>query len=713
MAAKLVAEEGALKGLVLSLEDSDHWVIGRDPDACQLLIEDPSASRKHLICRTTPEGILVENLSTTNPVQINDVEVKDPTLLKNGDAVKIGSGTFRFYAEAAARLFEGNVTKDEEGKETPEKQPAEKPEEKVAEKPEEKAEKPEEKQEAAPEPEAKSEVGVEVKEEIAHNDEQSQQDLSKDKAMEPQRSAEEPSAEAAQGRMTAAAPIAPQQAPTPLHEGTEEKHDTIYDEEPSGKASIAEINFGLLETGRWLLKVIGGPNNGAEFPMQTGSSYIIGTDPYACDVVFHDTSVSRQHARISVGPDDSLTIEDLKSRNKTVIDGEPLTGKTTLKPNSIITTGTTSFVVFDREGEMQTIVAPLFSLNTSTTSSKKDETPKPKSEEEIKLEQQQAALAHQQALESEAAFKAKTTADHHTTVAGLILMGILASLLVVAGIGTATLFRSEPIVKAEAIDFNAALDKAMAGVPTVRYSYNKATGQLLLIGHVLTLQDKSQLLYGLQGLKFIKSIDDSGIVIDEGVWRETNQLLEKNPEWRGINIISTTPGQFVLTGYMRTRAQADKLSEYLTNNFPYPDLLEKRVVIDEDITSAANAIFKTHGLKNIDLHLENGELTVGGSIPQGAGDELTKALKEVQEVRGVRTIFNQTKEQAPEEGITNISDHYEVTGTSSHHGAISVVINGRILNKGDIIDGMTISAIQANTIYLEKDGAKYRIDFNR
>jgi hypothetical protein len=86
----------------------------------------------------------------------------------------------------------------------------------------------------------------------------------------------------------------------------------------------------------------------------------------------------------------------------------------------------------------------------------------------------------------------------------------------------------------------------------------------------------------VMGAPIIKSIDDSGIVIDEGIWRETNQILEKNPEWKGINIISSSPGQFVLSGYMRTRAQAEKLSDYLSNNFPYPDLLEKRIVVDED-----------------------------------------------------------------------------------------------------------------------------------
>ncbi len=50
--------------------------------------------------------------------------------------------------------------------------------------------------------------------------------------------------------------------------------------------------------------------------MQAGNNYVIGTDPQTCDIVFHDTSVSRQHARISVTPEDTLFIEvtDCKSR---------------------------------------------------------------------------------------------------------------------------------------------------------------------------------------------------------------------------------------------------------------------------------------------------------------------------------------------------------------------------------------------------------------
>ena len=64
----------------------------------QLLIEDPLASRKHMICRTSPQGIIVENLSTTNPVEVNTEQVSAPRLLQDGDTLKIGSGLFRFHS---------------------------------------------------------------------------------------------------------------------------------------------------------------------------------------------------------------------------------------------------------------------------------------------------------------------------------------------------------------------------------------------------------------------------------------------------------------------------------------------------------------------------------------------------------------------------------------------------------------------------------------
>jgi hypothetical protein len=41
-----------------------------------------------------------------------------------------------------------------------------------------------------------------------------------------------------------------------------------------------------------------------------------------------------------------------------------------------------------------------------------------------------------------------------------------------------------------------------------------------------------------------------------------------------------------------------------------------------------------------------------------------------------------------------------------------VVINGRILSLGENLDGMTITNIMPTMVLLEKDGLKFRINYN-
>lgn len=646
MAAKLVAEEGNLKGLVLSLDEGEQWIIGRDPDACQLLIEDPSASRRHLLCRNTPEGIVVENLSATNPVQVNEEEVKEPRLLQTGDSVKIGSGVFRFYAEAAAQLIkEDPVTSEPSASKNGTEHPAENL------------------------PQAIEDVNI-------------QQEAPQPMANKPQVQVSE------------------------IENPVEERHNTIFDEEnPDDKNVLAEIDFGLVDTGRWLLKVIGGPNNGAEFSMQSGSTYIIGTDPNSCDIVFHDTSVSRQHAKLTFSQEDAMTIEDLKSRNGTLLDGVPLQGKQPLPPNTLVSMGTTSFVVYDREGEMQTIISPLM---PSIVKVLQKEEPKKEAVDEKELEAARAAQLNAELLEQ----AQKEKANHN--LGAFILIGIITGLFVIAAIGTSTLFKSEPVINKEVVDTTKALDDVFAPFPSVKYTFNKNSGRLFLVGHVITASDKNQLLNNLQGLKFIKSIEDTGIVIDEYVWREINQVLEKNPSWKGITVHSPSPGKFVLSGYLQTKSQADRLSEYITANFPYLDLLEKRVVVDEEIVSTINNQLQTMGFNAVQVQLASGEVTLTGGIPPAKAADFNALVADIKNIPGIRGVKNFVTNLAPESATINISDKYEVTGVSTlGAGNLSVVINGRILTKGDILDGMSITSINRNMILLEKDGVKYRIDYSK
>ena len=302
--------------------------------------------------------------------------------------------------------------------------------------------------------------------------------------------------------------------------------------------------------------------------MQASNSYVIGTDPNSCDIVFHDTSVSRQHARITIAADDKLYLEDLKSRNGTLVDGEPLKSRKQLQPNVVVTLGTTSFIVYDREGEMQTIISPL--LPSIVKVLKKDEGSSTSSDDRSKpsgSRKESAAQAHA---------KEHTKERSGSIFGAFILLSIVIGLFVLVGIGTSSLFKSEPVVIEKQEDTSKILAEAMNAFPSVKYTFNKSTGRLLMVGHVLTATDRERLYNNLQGINFIKSVDDSGVIIDEYVWQEINQLLSSNPNWKGITIQATAPGHFVLAGYLQTRKQAEQLSQYIQSNFRYLDLLREK-----------------------------------------------------------------------------------------------------------------------------------------
>lgn len=622
MAAKLVAEEGTLKGLILSLEGAEEWTIGRDPDVSSIVIEDPSASRQHLICHQTAEGITIQNLSTTNPIQVNDEEAPEPRLLEHGDRISIGNSLFRFYAYDEAKIEASLV--DEEG-------------------------------------------GTDN--EVPRVEEKS----------------------------TSSSGNA---IPTEKEDNEGVRHDSIFelDQELPERANLAEISFGMIEPGRWLLKVVGGPNSGAEFSLQAANSYTIGTDPNTCDIIFHDTSVSRQQARITIDADDHLFIEDLQSRNGTFTDGKRIETRQVLEPNSIITTGTTSFVVYDREGKMQTIISPFMPSIAKTL-------------QEAEKEEQERGLTPEEEAKIKEALTAAKREPISSTIGAFILIGAVMGLFAIVGLGVIALFQTQEVRVEEQVMAESKLSQALTPFPSVRYSYNKGTGRLLLVGHVMTVIDKNQLTHDLQGLPFIKSLDDMGIVIDEYVWKEANQYLSKNPNWKGINIHSPSPGRFVVSGYLKTKKEGEELSDYLAANFPYLDLLEKRIVVEENIVKGVTSQLQKLQIQNIKVEMADGELSLTGAVPSNKQKEFAALAEEFKKIPGVRSFRNFTTETAKAESMVNVSDRYEVAGFSHYGTTYSVVIDGRIMMKGDTIDGMIITEIAPHEILLEKAGVMYRINF--
>ncbi len=449
MAGYLIAEEGPLAGLIVRLEEGEEWVLGRDPDEVTIVLEDPMVSRKHVICRLTAEGYMLENLSSVNPATQNGKVITEPVLLRESDILQIGSTFFRFSEKipSFSETFEEISTPRE------------------------------------------SEV-------------------------------------------------------------IEEKED------------LSSVNVEAGGEVRWFIKVISGPNSGAEFALQRGSTYILGKDPNLCDIVFQDLSVSRQHARLIVDDENHIFIEDLGSRNGVLINGELISEKHPVSSQDLVALGTTSFLMIDREQIHETIISP-------------------PSVQPAKMEEEPAAAAPTAA---EAVLEKKDWREMVIPKKHLILAGFFGLALIAGFASMMALFKTEPVV-VQMPDENEIIKNTISTFQDVQFSFNPSNGKIFLVGHVLTSVDKQELTYKINNLPFVKNIEDN-VVVDEYVWENTNALLMTNPNWVGVSIYSPVPGKFVLRGYLQTLDQMMALTDYMNQNFPYLDKLENQVVIETNLRDA-------------------------------------------------------------------------------------------------------------------------------
>ncbi len=575
MPAFLIGEEGPLAGLLVRFEEGEEWVLGRDPDVASQVLEDPMVSRRHVICRLTPEGYILENLSAVNPATQNGKVITEPTLLREGDIIQVGSTFFRFS-------------------------------------------------EAEP---------------------------------------SEPAVEA-----------------------------PAFEELPFEGADIGHLETPSADE-RWMLKVISGPNTGAEFSIGKDKTYILGKDPTVSDIILQDLSVSRQHARLSTDEEERVFIEDLGSRNGVLVNGDLITDKHELLSQDLIALGTTSFLIIDRQETRETIYSPppMPALNI------------PEEEEEEEEFEEEEAVAREQVKRD---WKEMVIPRRHLAIAGgfgLMVLIILVSIL--------SLFSSKPIEVPEKHPTET-ISAALKNFPSVQFSYNAATGKLFLVGHVLTGVDYQELTYTIQNLPIVSSVEDN-VVVDEYVWQNMNALLATNPDWIGVSIHSPTPGRFVMRGYLETAEQAQALADYMNRQFPYLDRLENQVVIENNLATQIQGLLIEKGYSGVTFQLNDGSLVLAGNANEKMMTDFQHLVNSLKALPGIRSVKNFVVFTTPESSRIDLTEKYRITGASKKDGiSYSVVVNGKILSKGDLLDGMLITMIEPNAVLLEKDGSKFKINYN-
>ncbi|MBN4067000.1 type III secretion system inner membrane ring subunit SctD [Simkania negevensis] len=647
MTGKLVGLEGnVVEGMELSFDQGNRWVVGSDAASCDFVVDDPEVAPVHFVVEKIEDRYLVDNLDMDNPVTINGEASEDPAPLANGDELRVGSALFTFVQNEADIEAE----------------------------PEKEAE-PELESEPEPEPEEEEAEELPVVEEEASPAEETAEETAEEAAAEE----EEITAE------------------------EEEAAVEAVEEEEIEQPPPFQIN--LEGTGRFLLKVLTGPNSGAEFPLQPGRSYLLGSDALACDVVFYDLSVSRQHARVTVDDSGNVVVEDLDSRNGVIVDGSLIQQREEGPAGRVITLGTTSLIVLDREAKAETVVAdlpiPEKEAPLLAKEEKKEEEKSVVAENLITVEELEQKVKDEEALE---------TVRKQTRLGGILLIVALIIVGVFVVIALISLFTQEE-VKITPRDYQKEIVVALRTFPGVTHTYNSSTRQLFLVGHVLTGAEEMEMLYNLRGVKFLSSIENN-VIIDAYVWKEYNILLAKNPNWKGVSLQAANPGLFSLSGYLKSEDELQSIKDYFNLHFPYIDRLQYNVVVEETLHQQVLLLLQDHAFNNVSVALASGELALSGYINKSRTGEFASLLTSLGLVPGIRSIKDLVAKVDSDQSAINITSQYTVQGYASHgQVSISVMIDGEIRSRGDVINEMVITSITPHAVLLEKGGMKYKIEY--
>lgn len=478
------------------------------------------------------------------------------------------------------------------------------------------------------------------------------------------------------------------EAVDPLEEDESEKtaYDTIFEDQDS---DIEALPFNLMNDAPLILKVIAGPNAGAEIGLEKNRQYIIGKDPHTSDIVFQDLSVSRNHAKLSINENGSMEIEDLGSKNKTLVNGASLESPKTITGQDIISTGTTTFLIIDREADIQTIYAPEYSSLESI--------PSDPEEKELPLEEKEPI-----------SWKNETIPSKYWVFAGSFAVIVFAMFVSIFSIFTSK--TPDHIAKTTE---EQEIKKIFSNYHDLTFNYSPRSGKIFVVGHVLTPVRKQTLLYQLQDLPFINSLEEN-IIIDEVVAKSINDVLVENMGLKGITVHSPKEGLFVVSGYLQTAEEFAELSDYLQSNFLYAERLENHVIVENTLIEEIQNLILAKGFSGIKMQMTNGMLILGGMYDQKASSKYKDLLSSLKKLKGIRGLKNLAIAAGENSARIDLSQNYQVSGFAEYdHMNYSVVINGQIVTMGETINGMKITKILPEMVLLEKNGLKYKINYSR
>ena len=134
----------------------------------------------------------------------------------------------------------------------------------------------------------------------------------------------------------------------------------------------------------------------------------------------------------------------------------------------------------------------------------------------------------------------------------------------------------------------------------------------------------------------------------------------------------------------------------------------------ENLTAQLQSLLMMKGFGAVTIQLNNGDVVLSGLYSNKMETEYKDLIKEIHTIAGVTGVHDLATPTSPNAAAIDLSQQYQVSGSSIFDGrGYSAILNGKIYTLGDLIDGMKIMTIEPNTILLEKDSIKYKIEYTR
>ena len=74
--------------------------VGRDP-SCAVCVDELGVSRRHARLVISNESVLIEDLGSKNGTWVYERQITEPTILRDGDRIRVGAATFTFRLSPA------------------------------------------------------------------------------------------------------------------------------------------------------------------------------------------------------------------------------------------------------------------------------------------------------------------------------------------------------------------------------------------------------------------------------------------------------------------------------------------------------------------------------------------------------------------------------------------------------------------------------------